>query len=58
MAYIIDADECIMCGACEAECPEEAISEVDGMYVIDQEKCQDCGNCEEVCLTGAAHKEQ
>ena len=25
----IDADECIECGSCEAECPEEAIFEVD-----------------------------
>jgi ferredoxin len=56
MAYIIDTDECIMCGACEAECPESAISEIDGAYVIDQEKCQDCGNCAEVCPVGAPSK--
>ena len=55
MAYVIDVDECIMCGACEAECPEDAIAEVDGVYVIDAEKCQDCGSCADVCPTGAAH---
>ena len=31
MAYKI-TDECIKCGACEAECPVSAISEGDGKY--------------------------
>ena len=54
MAYVI-GEECIQCGACEAECPEGAISAVDGLFVIDPAKCQDCGSCEAVCPTGAAH---
>ena len=33
MAYKI-SDECIACGACEAECPVSAISEGDGKYEI------------------------
>lgn len=52
MAYII-SDECINCGACEAECPTNAISEVDGKFVIDQETCISCGACEGVCPVGA-----
>lgn len=52
MTYIITED-CIQCGACEPECPEGAISEVNGLYVIDPEKCQDCGSCAEVCPTDA-----
>ena len=28
MPRVIDADECIECGSCEAVCPEEAISSV------------------------------
>ncbi len=28
-------DECISCGACEPECPNEAISEGDEIYEID-----------------------
>ncbi len=48
MARIIN-DDCIMCGSCEAECPESAISEGDPMYVIDPAKCSDCGTCEEAC---------
>ncbi len=52
MAYVI-TDDCIQCGACEAECPDGAIAEVNGLYVIDASKCQDCGSCESVCPTGA-----
>lgn len=48
MAHKI-TDECIMCGACEPECPENAISEGEDVYVIDPELCTDCGNCAEVC---------
>jgi len=42
MAMKIDADECIACGSCEAECPVEAISEADDYYVIDPEVCVEC----------------
>ncbi len=48
MAYKI-SDECIMCGACAAECPAGAISEGDGKYEIDPEVCLDCGACAGVC---------
>ncbi len=48
MAYFI-SDECISCGACEAECPVEAISAGDDKYVIDAESCIDCGACASVC---------
>ncbi len=48
MAHKI-TEECINCGACVDECPEEAISEGDETHVIDPEKCTDCGSCVEVC---------
>ncbi len=54
MAYKI-TDECISCGACEAECQNEAISEGETIYVIDPDKCTECvGNfelpkCTEIC---------
>ncbi len=54
MAYVID-DNCIACGACAGECPQEAISEGDGKYVIDADKCIDCGACAGVCPMEAAH---
>ena len=47
MAYKI-TDECLACGACIDECPNEAISEGDDIYVIDAEKCDDCATCVEV----------
>ncbi|PWM35489.1 MAG: 4Fe-4S dicluster domain-containing protein [Clostridiales bacterium] len=52
MAYKI-SDECISCGACEPECPVNAISEGDGKYVIDAETCISCGACAGVCPVGA-----
>lgn len=52
MAYKI-TDECVACGACEPECPVEAISEGDPIYVIDPEKCTDCGACADVCPSEA-----
>ena len=45
-------DECISCGACEAECPNEAISQGDEHYTIDAAKCDECANRGEVaCVT-------
>ena len=35
-------EECIECGACEPECPNEAISQGDGIYIIDPERCTEC----------------
>lgn len=56
MAYFIN-DECISCGACEAECPTEAISEADGKYVINAELCTDCGSCADCCPVEAPQPE-
>jgi len=41
MAKTITA-ECINCGACEPDCPNEAITQGDPVYVIDWEKCTEC----------------
>lgn len=56
LAYRI-TDDCISCGACEAECPVEAISAGDDKYVIDPEKCIDCGACANVCPVDAPQPE-
>ncbi|MBR0320073.1 MAG: 4Fe-4S binding protein [Clostridia bacterium] len=56
MALKITA-ECISCGACQAECPVEAIKEGDGQFVIDAEKCIECGACADVCPVGAPQAE-
>jgi len=55
MAYKILATKCTVCGACEDECPNSAISLKNEMFVIDPAKCQECkGNfdkprCATVC---------
>ena len=50
MAYKINKDECIGCGACAGECPVSAIKEdEDGKYVINPDECIDCGACASVC---------
>ena len=53
MAYVIDANACISCGACMADCPVDAISEGDGTYVIDAATCIDCGACTGNCPVDA-----
>lgn len=48
-------EECINCGACEPECPNEAISEGEETYVIDPNLCTECVGfhayeaCQAVC---------
>ncbi|MCX6570689.1 MAG: YfhL family 4Fe-4S dicluster ferredoxin [Candidatus Aminicenantes bacterium] len=41
MAYII-TEECINCGACEPECPNQAITTGEERYLIDPAKCTEC----------------
>lgn len=41
MATMITSD-CINCGACEPECPNNAISQGDPVYVIDPQLCTEC----------------
>ncbi len=58
MALLIN-DECISCGACEPECPNNAISEGPDKYVIDPNKCTECvgfydeQQCASVCPVDA-----
>ncbi|MEA2006299.1 MAG: YfhL family 4Fe-4S dicluster ferredoxin [Acidobacteriota bacterium] len=67
MALMIN-EECINCGACEPECPNEAISAGDELYVINPDKCTECvghfdePQCASVCPVDACvpdpdHKE-
>jgi len=54
MAYKI-TEECISCGACEPECPNQAIAEGESIYVINPDRCTECvgahqsSKCVEVC---------
>jgi ferredoxin len=67
VAYKITED-CISCGACEPECPNQAIKEGDTLYIINPERCTECvgshasSRCAEVCPVDApkpddTHKE-
>jgi ferredoxin len=48
-------EECINCGVCEPECPNEAISEGEETFVINPQLCTECvgfhakEQCAEVC---------
>ncbi len=54
MAFKIDKDTCLGCGACEGECPVGAISaDADGKYEIDPDTCLDCGACAGQCPVSA-----
>jgi NAD-dependent dihydropyrimidine dehydrogenase PreA subunit len=53
MAYKVKVEDCVNCGACEDECPNEAISEKDGVRWIDPDKCVDCGSCVDECGSDA-----
>ena len=55
MAYVIN-DDCIKCGACEAECPVGAISEGETKYEINPDLCISCGACNAGCPVGAPNE--
>ena len=52
-------EECINCGACEPECPNQAITAGDEIYIIDPDKCTECvghfdaSQCAAVCPVDA-----
>lgn len=67
MSYKI-TDDCISCGACEPECPSQAISEGETIYVINPDRCTECvgshgsSRCAAVCpvdccVPDPAHRE-
>ncbi len=54
MALLIN-EECVNCGVCEPECPNEAITEGEDIYIIEAGKCTECvghfdePQCVDVC---------
>lgn len=56
MAFKI-TDQCVNCGACEGDCPVEAISEQNDARVIDASKCISCGACAASCPAEAIVEE-
>ena len=55
MSYLIVKAQCTACSACEAQCPNEAISFKGEAYKIDPAKCTECigffdeAQCAAVC---------
>jgi len=50
MAYKINEEVCVGCGACETVCPTECISERDSSKRrIDGASCVSCGACAGIC---------
>ena len=63
MAMKIVTDQCTGCGACEHECPNNAISHRGRRYVITSGKCTECKGdpdgpqCAATCDAGSIEKE-
>lgn len=54
MPAVVNRDECVSCGTCVEECPEDAISlDEEEIAVVDAEKCTECGTCVEACPSEA-----
>lgn len=62
MAVVIDENKCARCGACQAECPHQAIVQTEDAYIIDPSLCTDCVEhygeplCIAVCSNDSVHK--
>ena len=55
---LIDPEECVGCGTCEARCQVQAIQQENGVSVVDRSKCIGCGLCVTGCPNGAAKLER
>jgi len=53
MAYQIDANTCVGCGACASSCPISAIEQKEDKYIISPDICAGCGACESACPVNA-----
>lgn len=57
MAYQIDANMCVGCGACVSTCPVSAIEPKDSKYTIKSDICISCGACVGSCPVTAISEE-
>ena len=45
-----DPKRCVSCGACERECPRDAVRVYRGCYaLVERARCVGCGLCARVC---------
>ena len=50
---VIDADQCIACGVCVDDCPQDVRELQDVATVADEDSCIACGVCMDSCPSGA-----
>ena len=53
----LNKQKCNGCESCVDECPNNAISLVDGRAAVDADVCIDCGVCVDVCPQEAIRME-
>jgi ferredoxin len=54
MPAVVNREECVSCGTCVEECPEEAITLDDQeIATVNAEKCTECKTCVEACPSEA-----
>ncbi|MDR2251271.1 MAG: 4Fe-4S binding protein [Endomicrobium sp.] len=53
MAYQIDKNICVGCGACAGNCPVSAIEQKGDKYEINVSICVSCRACESTCPVSA-----
>ncbi|ELX8378195.1 4Fe-4S binding protein [Providencia vermicola] len=46
----LNAESCILCGACAKVCDEQAIKLENNQFIFDEKKCTGCMSCQVVCF--------
>jgi electron transport complex protein RnfB len=54
----VDAEECIGCGECVAQCQFKALAVPEDICEVDVARCVGCGQCTTVCTTNAIYLER
>ncbi len=51
--FVIEQEECILCGLCKQACAFDAVKEMRRNFLIDQDRCKKCKSCYLACPVGA-----
>jgi NADH-quinone oxidoreductase subunit F/NADP-reducing hydrogenase subunit HndC len=51
--FMIEQEECILCGLCKQACAFDAVKEMRRSFLIDQDCCKKCKSCYLACPVGA-----